>query len=245
VVFDILASDGKRIRGGVRAIQLTDLETGQTLAVGSVKDSVKGLLLPPNQILYPDAFDGIEADVVLVWKHHIFSHDVILRERPLLPLDWDPAAVRLEVITEFLVDEQPELRFQMVRTEGQPELEDGVNSQGGYNNEPESSLRSAVQWLKIQTSPSVGISASGRIFDSASTNPNHYFFPSLMVNTQGDMVVGFAGSRQPSILELSIREFAPTGAHPVVRYSFRRVGIITTFIGGEITLIHLWIPPTA
>jgi hypothetical protein len=123
-VFDIQAADGRRIRGGIRALQLNDLATGKTLTIGTVKASVKGELLPPNQIVYPDAFDGVSADVVLVWKHNLFSHDVILRERPEIPAGWDPTAARLEVLTEFTVDAEPELRTQVVEAEGQPALED-------------------------------------------------------------------------------------------------------------------------
>ncbi len=123
-VFDIQASDGRRIRGGIRAIQMTDLARGETITIGTVKKSVRGQLLPPNQILYADAFDGIQADVLLVWNHNLFSHDVILREQPDFPAAWNPATVRLEVLTEFLVDVEPELRTQVVQAEGQPEIED-------------------------------------------------------------------------------------------------------------------------
>jgi hypothetical protein len=109
-VFDIQTSDGRRIRGGVRAIHLTDQSTGKTIVLGTVKESAKAELLPPNEILFRDAFDGIAAHVLLVWKYNYFSHDVILAERPAIPADWDPANVRLEVLTEFIVDAEPQLR---------------------------------------------------------------------------------------------------------------------------------------
>ncbi len=125
-VFDVEASDGTRLRGGVRAVQMTDLSTGESLVVGTVKKSVTGSLLPPNRILYSDAFDGISADVSVVWKHNLFSHDVILRERPELPAGWNPATVRLEVMTEFFVEAEPELRPHPGRANGQPVLEDDV-----------------------------------------------------------------------------------------------------------------------
>ncbi|MEK7684588.1 MAG: sialidase family protein [Verrucomicrobiota bacterium] len=124
-VFDI-GSDGVRLRGGVRAVQLTDFSTGKSQVIGTVKKSVKGQLLPPNRILWADAFDGIPADVLVVWKHNLFSHDIILRAQPHLPADWNPEAVRLEVITEFIVDAEPQLRVQTVRAANQPELEDDV-----------------------------------------------------------------------------------------------------------------------
>ena len=65
-VFDVQTSDGKRLRGGVRTIQLADVATGKSVSLATVKASAPGELLPPNQIVYRDAFDGLEADVVLV-----------------------------------------------------------------------------------------------------------------------------------------------------------------------------------
>ena len=123
-VFDIEMADGKRLRGGVRAIQLTDLKTGQSVVLATVKDSAPGELLPPDQIVYREAFDGLKADLLMVWRHNLFSHDVVLRERPELPAGWDAAAVRLEVITEFVEAPVPELRRQWVGREGEEKLED-------------------------------------------------------------------------------------------------------------------------
>lgn len=57
--------------------------------------------------------------------------------------------------------------------------------------------RSAVQWLRLQVetnAPALMYSASGRVYDVASTNPLYYYFPSVMVNCAGDMMLGFNGS---------------------------------------------------
>jgi hypothetical protein len=69
-VFDLQAADGRRVRGGVRALQVTDVATGQSLVLGMVKKSVPGRLVPPNRIVYADAFDGLRADVVLEWRQY-------------------------------------------------------------------------------------------------------------------------------------------------------------------------------
>jgi hypothetical protein len=56
--------------------------------------------------------------------------------------------------------------------------------------------RSAVQWFKLQVAAgTLTYSAHGRIYDSASSNPYWYHFPSLNVNAAGDIVLGFSGSR--------------------------------------------------
>jgi len=61
-VFDIQSSDGKRLRGGIRAIQLTDLASGTTTVRATVKESAPGELLPPDRIVYGSAFNGLHRD---------------------------------------------------------------------------------------------------------------------------------------------------------------------------------------
>src|SRR2546422_9191443 len=68
----------------------------------------------------------------------------------------------------------------------------GVNRFG--NNDDGQADRSAVEWFKIQTTPSVSIVSSNRIYDNAVTSPKYYFMPSLAVNQNGDVAVGFSGS---------------------------------------------------
>ncbi|HET7844274.1 MAG TPA: hypothetical protein VFL14_09005, partial [Xanthomonadales bacterium] len=55
--------------------------------------------------------------------------------------------------------------------------------------------RNATRWYELQnltTSPSVA--QSGTIFDSAATNPLHYYIPSVMVSGQGHAAFGFSSS---------------------------------------------------
>jgi hypothetical protein len=98
------------VRGGVRAIQLTDRASDRSVVIGTVKASAPGELLPPNQIVFKDAFNGIAADLILVWKHNQFEHDVLLRERPVLPEGLDATSTRLEVVTEVIASAEPELK---------------------------------------------------------------------------------------------------------------------------------------
>jgi hypothetical protein len=78
------------------------------------------------------------------------------------------------------------------------------NAAGGYANDPPSTLRSGAVWFKLQINaaqhpPTLGHTSPtptyGRIYDGASTNPYYYFYPSLMVNPGGDMILGFSGSK--------------------------------------------------
>ncbi len=111
-VFDIQTPDKKRIRGGVRAILVTDFSTGRSHILGTVKDNAPGKLFPPNLVVYADAFDGLMADVVLEWRQQHFTHDVVLRERPKLPEGFDPQTSRLEIITEIVDSPIPEIKEQ-------------------------------------------------------------------------------------------------------------------------------------
>jgi len=117
--------DGKRLRGGVRAIQLTDVASGKNLVIGTVKKSVPGQLLPPNQLLFADAFDGgIHADVLYIWKHNAFCQDVILKSRPNFPAALDPVTTRLEVVSEFVDPPEAAVDQQTVKVADGPDLVD-------------------------------------------------------------------------------------------------------------------------
>ena len=62
----------------------------------------------------------------------------------------------------------------------------------------QSALRSGCQWFKLQISAdgqSLSLADSGRVYDGSTSYPYYYYMPSLMVNTNGDMVMGFSGSR--------------------------------------------------
>jgi hypothetical protein len=57
---------------------------------------------PPNVVLYPDAFTGVQATVRYTYARDFFEQDVILLERLELPAGFNPATTRLEVWTEVL-----------------------------------------------------------------------------------------------------------------------------------------------
>lgn len=106
VVFDLLTSDGRRLAGGVRSLQISDALTGEVVVIGRVKESVPGYLQPPNTIVFPDTFDGIVADVVYVWTHNHFSQSVILRSSWEIPEGF--RAPVLDVVTEFIDPPAPD-----------------------------------------------------------------------------------------------------------------------------------------
>jgi len=123
-VFDIQTAEGQRIRGGVRAIQLTDSKTGLSLVLGTVKEGVLGEVLPPAQVVYRSGFDGLDADVLFVWRHNSISQNVILKKRPVLPADMDPSTTRLEVVTELVESPKPVLNTTVLTSVGKPDVRD-------------------------------------------------------------------------------------------------------------------------
>jgi len=125
-VFDIQMADGGRLRGGVRAIQATDLKTGRSVVLAKIKASAPGELAPPDRVVYPDAFEGLKADVVMIWRHNLFSQDVVVRQRPALPRGWEAATTRFEVVTELVECPEPTIRAQQVGRDGKSRLEDDV-----------------------------------------------------------------------------------------------------------------------
>ena len=59
---DLVAPDGKRFRSHVLGIALFNAANSRSEMIGSLKDSI-GELHPPNVVIYPDAFDGVAADL--------------------------------------------------------------------------------------------------------------------------------------------------------------------------------------
>jgi hypothetical protein len=68
----------------------------------------------------------------------------------------------------------------------------GVNAAGGATG----SNRTGVEWLELNVSgPSATLVQSGRVYDPAASQPRFYYVPSVNVNAQGAMRVGYSGSK--------------------------------------------------
>lgn len=107
---DILTPDNKRLACTVLGLYVTDTVHGESVLIGEVKDS-QAKLIPPNQVIYQDAFRGIKADVRYTYAKGYFEQDVILREKPVLPDGIDLAAMAIEVLTEFVEAPKPTVKL--------------------------------------------------------------------------------------------------------------------------------------
>lgn len=97
------------IRTHLVGLAFADTATGRSVMLSAVQDSI-GLLLPPNQVLYPAAFNTL-ADVRLTCRRIGFETDVIFRANPGSPANWqlNPATSRLEVWHELLEFPEPQV----------------------------------------------------------------------------------------------------------------------------------------
>ena len=141
---DLLAPDGKRFRSHVLGLYYTDYASGKTVALAEIKDST-GELTAPNQVTYPDAFDGdCVADVRYTYTKAGFEQDVILRTAPPSPAEWglNPETTRLEVFTEFIEAPEAKVTSVVLKQEGdavarqfmkEPDLVDQRLDFGGWS----------------------------------------------------------------------------------------------------------------
>jgi hypothetical protein len=99
-------AEGKRLRSNPVALAYYDQATGREVVLAAIKDS-QGELVSANQVLYPDAFDNIMADIRYTYSSAFFEQEVILRSQLPAPeaFGMNPASTELEVYTEFVGSE--------------------------------------------------------------------------------------------------------------------------------------------
>jgi len=100
---DMQCADGKRLRSNILGLMYVDTATGKAIVIGELQDS-EGELVGDNQVLYPNAFDGVKADVLFTYRRDGIEQDVILREKLPDPESFNmvSASTELEVFTEFI-----------------------------------------------------------------------------------------------------------------------------------------------
>jgi hypothetical protein len=103
---DVLAPDGIRFLSRIQGIAFYDPASGKSAIIAQTKDSI-GQLISDNEVLYADAFSGLQADVHYTYHKASLEQDVILRENPKLPDGFDPQFCRIQVWTEFFDPPSP------------------------------------------------------------------------------------------------------------------------------------------
>ncbi len=122
---DLSAPDGRRFRSHVLGIAYTDRGSGQSIMIAEVKDSI-GIVVGANQVIYPDAFDGIKASIRYTYTRAGVEQDILLEEAPRPANEYDaamnPASSRLEIYTEFVEAPQAAVQVHVRQQETNPQL---------------------------------------------------------------------------------------------------------------------------
>ncbi len=91
-----------------RPVGLSYDDGSHTVLIAELTNSI-GELVGSNQVIYPDAFIGFKADLLYTYTKAGFEQDIILREQPPAPEDFNLASqnCRLQLLTEFFDPPQP------------------------------------------------------------------------------------------------------------------------------------------
>lgn len=118
---DLTTPDGVRLRSRVFGLSYFDRSNGKAVLLGSIKDSI-GLLVSDNQVIYTDAFTGVEADVKCEYSKAGFEQNTLIRSRlpSLSDFSLNPASTSLQVLTEFFDPPAP-IHSERVRANGTPD----------------------------------------------------------------------------------------------------------------------------
>ncbi|MEI6785049.1 MAG: hypothetical protein WCQ21_29470, partial [Verrucomicrobiota bacterium] len=105
---DMQTPDGKRLTSHITGLSYFDAASGTNILIAAIKDC-QGKILPPNQVLYEDAFQDLRASVRYTYTRGTFEQDVILLEAPQPPENYglNPATSRLVIMSEFIDAPQP------------------------------------------------------------------------------------------------------------------------------------------
>ncbi|HTR43359.1 MAG TPA: choice-of-anchor tandem repeat GloVer-containing protein [Pseudomonadales bacterium] len=105
-VITLVMPDGTQLRS--QPIGLSYDDGTNTVLIAALTNSV-GELISANQILYPNAFTGVQADLLYTYTKAGFEQNIIIREQPPSPgnfgLNSESASLQME--TEFFNASQP------------------------------------------------------------------------------------------------------------------------------------------
>ncbi|HYE32393.1 MAG TPA: RHS repeat-associated core domain-containing protein [Methylomirabilota bacterium] len=111
--------DGAILRSRVLGLAYFDRRSGRSVVIAEVQPSEGELAGNESEVVYRDAFNGIDADIRYVLSRAGVEQDVIVNEAPPTPelFGFNSADVQLEVITEFFPPVEPQVTRKMIRHE--------------------------------------------------------------------------------------------------------------------------------
>jgi len=156
---DMQTPDGKRLRSNILGLAYFDHSSGQSVMIAQIQDS-QGEMIADNQVLYPSAFTGVNADVRYTYKRGSFGQDVILKEQLPTPesVGLSSDSTELQVMTEFLdppqesIEEKDNLQGELVDQTiswGAMVIGHGRAFDMGDANDPNSSVSATKQYVTM------------------------------------------------------------------------------------------------
>jgi len=102
----LAGADGVELQSEPVALTFSD---GTNSAIIAVLTNSVGELISSNQIIYPNTFFGIQADLLYTYRKGGFEQDVILHQQPPAPesLGVNSQTACLQVLTEFIDSPSP------------------------------------------------------------------------------------------------------------------------------------------
>ena len=102
----LVTADGKLIKS--QPVGLGYDDGSNTVLIAVLTNSI-GQLVGSNQVIYTNAFAGLNADLIYSYTRSGLEQDVVLREQPPTPasLGLNPDTTRLQMLTEFFNPPQP------------------------------------------------------------------------------------------------------------------------------------------
>jgi hypothetical protein len=144
----LVTASGQTFKSHPLGLYYRDVASGQVALIAPIQDTI-GVLVPPNRIVFSNAFSGLKASVILTYAHNGFEQSVVLSEAPPPPdllAGFPVASSRLEIWTAL--DQWPSA--QQVR---EVTVKQGVNGEADLVDQL---LFFADTWLPVGTAFSVG-----------------------------------------------------------------------------------------
>jgi len=113
----VVTADGTVLNSRPLGISYDD---GNNTVFLAVLTNSTGYLISSNQVVYPNAFAGIKADLLYNYTREGLTQDLILRQRPPAPEDYqmDSRNTRLQLLTEFFNPPPPQVTPSVIPAQG-------------------------------------------------------------------------------------------------------------------------------
>ena len=157
----LVTPEGKLLRSRVLGLSYFDATTGEAVLIAEIKDAM-GLLVGDHEIIYENAFDGVDAHVQYICTVAGLEQNIVFRGLLVSPAEFklNPATTRLQVLTEFFDPPQP--KIEVVTMRGADGLGDGALDFGkmkigagrafsvGEENDSKEQVPVAKEWAVVE-----------------------------------------------------------------------------------------------